>query len=85
MILSRVCVIRDGLWLVIGFIGHLQIVSTSNYSAIANSHTLQFITASAKSLQSTVFTSRCSSTASDGGRSPYSGFPNYPRASATSL
>jgi hypothetical protein len=27
---------------VIGFIEHLQLVSTSNYSAIANSHTLEF-------------------------------------------
>jgi hypothetical protein len=31
--------------LVIGFIEYLQIVTTSNYSAIANSHTLQFATA----------------------------------------
>jgi hypothetical protein len=29
-------------WLVIWFIDRLQIVTTSNYSAIANSHTLQF-------------------------------------------
>jgi hypothetical protein len=43
-----------GLWLVIGFIDHLQIVTTSILSAIANSHTLQFTTASAKSFQSAV-------------------------------
>jgi hypothetical protein len=37
--------LQTGFGLVIGFIEHLQIVITSNYSAIANSHTLQFITA----------------------------------------
>jgi hypothetical protein len=41
-----------GFGLVIGFIDHLQIVTTSNYSVIANSHTLQFTTARAKSFQS---------------------------------
>jgi hypothetical protein len=40
--------------LVIGFIAHLQIVTISNYSAIANSHTQQFITARPKSSQSVV-------------------------------
>jgi hypothetical protein len=37
--------------LVIGFIELLQIVTTSNYSAIANSHTQQFTTARTKSSQ----------------------------------
>jgi hypothetical protein len=32
------------------------------------------------SVHSHVFTSRCSVAASNGGRSPFSGFPNYPRA-----
>jgi hypothetical protein len=36
-------------------------------------------------LSITVSTSRYLVTASNGGRSPYSGFPNYPRASATSF
>jgi hypothetical protein len=40
--------------LVIGFIEHLQIVTTSNYSAIASSHTLQFTTARTESSQSAV-------------------------------
>jgi hypothetical protein len=40
--------------LVIGFIDYLQIVFTSNYSAIANSHTLQFTIAPTKSSQSAV-------------------------------
>jgi hypothetical protein len=40
--------------LVIGFIEHLQIVTTSNDSAIANSHTLQFTTAHTKSSHSAV-------------------------------
>jgi hypothetical protein len=45
--------------LVIGFIEHLQIVTTSNYSAIANSHTLQFTTARKKYSVCCVFASRC--------------------------
>jgi hypothetical protein len=40
-----------GFGLVIGFIEHLQIVTTSNYSAITNSHTLQFTTEHTKSSQ----------------------------------
>jgi hypothetical protein len=43
-----------GFGLVIGFIGNLQIVNTSNYSAIANSQTLQYTTARTKSSQSAV-------------------------------
>jgi hypothetical protein len=34
--------------LVTGFTDHLEIITTSNYSAIANSHTLQFTTACTK-------------------------------------
>jgi hypothetical protein len=40
--------------LVIRFIGHLQIVTTSNYSAVTTSHTLQFTTACTESSQSNV-------------------------------
>jgi hypothetical protein len=43
-----------GFWLVIGFIEHLQIVTTSNYSATANSHILQFTRARINSSQFTV-------------------------------
>jgi hypothetical protein len=43
-----------GFELVIGFIQRLQIVTKSNYSAIANSHNLQFTTARTKSYQSAV-------------------------------
>jgi hypothetical protein len=43
-----------GFGLVIGFIEHLQIVTTSNYSAIDNLHNLQFTTACTKSPQSAV-------------------------------
>jgi hypothetical protein len=42
-----------------GFIDHLQIVTTSNYSAISNSHTLQFTTACTMSSQSAVFSTCC--------------------------
>jgi hypothetical protein len=71
--------------LIIEFIEHLQIVTTSNYSAIASSHTLQFTRARTKSSQTAVLTSRCLVTASNVGRFSYSGFPNYPRASATTF
>jgi hypothetical protein len=71
--------------LVKGFIVHLQIVTTSNYSAIANSHILQFNTTLINSSQSAVFSSRCLVVTSNGGRSPYPRFLNYPRASATSF
>jgi hypothetical protein len=40
-----------GFVLVIRFIGLLQIEITSNYSSIANSHTLQFTTGGTKSPQ----------------------------------
>jgi hypothetical protein len=40
-----------------GFIDHLQMVTRSNYGAIANLHTLQITIVHAKSSQS-VFTSR---------------------------
>jgi hypothetical protein len=43
-----------GFGLLIGFVEHLQIITTSNYSAVANSHTLQFTTACTKSSQSDV-------------------------------
>jgi hypothetical protein len=47
------CVTMDRV-LVIAFIEHPQIVTTSNYSAIVNSHILQFTTACTKSSQSAV-------------------------------
>jgi hypothetical protein len=43
-----------GFGLVSGFTGLLQNVTTGNYSAISNSHALQFTIAHAKSFQSTV-------------------------------
>jgi hypothetical protein len=47
-----------GLEFVIGFIEHLQIVTTSNYGAMANSHNLQLTTAPTKSFLSAVFACR---------------------------
>jgi hypothetical protein len=41
-----------GFVLVMGFIEHLQIVTTSNYSIVTDSHTPQFNTAPSKSSQS---------------------------------
>jgi hypothetical protein len=46
--------LETGFGLVIGFIEHLQIVTTSNYSSTANSHSLQFTTARTKFSQSAV-------------------------------
>jgi hypothetical protein len=61
----------DGIGLVIGFIEHLytQLLTTSNYSAVSDSHTLQFTTAHTKSSQSAVFTSHCLVATSSSGRS----------------
>jgi hypothetical protein len=39
--------------LVVGFIEHLQFVSTNNYSAVVNSHTIKFTTVLTKTSQST--------------------------------
>jgi hypothetical protein len=53
------CHVYEWLWtgfgLGIGFIDHLQIVTTSNYNTVANSHTLQFTTARTKSSQPAAF------------------------------
>jgi hypothetical protein len=49
--------LQRGFGLEIGFIDHLQIVTTRNYNAIANCHTLQITAAHVKPLQS-VFTCR---------------------------
>jgi hypothetical protein len=46
---------QTGFGWVIGFIVHLQIITTSNYSAVANSHTLQFSTARTNCSQFAVF------------------------------
>jgi hypothetical protein len=48
-----------GSGLVLGFSEHLQTITAHNYSAITNSHTLQFAAAHTKSSRSAVFTSHC--------------------------
>jgi hypothetical protein len=48
---------RRGFDLVIRFIYHLLMVTTGNYSAIANSHTVQFTTERTKSSQSAMSSS----------------------------
>jgi hypothetical protein len=50
--LSRVKWLQTGSELVTGFTGLLQLVITSNHSAIASSHSLQFTTACTKLLRS---------------------------------
>jgi hypothetical protein len=44
-----------GFGLVIGLIEHLHMVTTNNYSTIANSHAVQLTTAHTTSAQSVVF------------------------------
>jgi hypothetical protein len=63
----------DGVLLfMIGLIEHLQNVTTNNYDSLTKVH-------SSKTLRGfSVFTSRCLVAASNGGRSPSSGFPNCP-------
>jgi hypothetical protein len=71
---------RRGFGLVVGFVEHLQLVTTSKYYALTVLHTSQISIGHTRSSQSvTVFTSRCLAAAFDGGRSPSSGFPNCPR------
>jgi hypothetical protein len=45
---------HTGFGLVIGFVAHLKLVTTINYRAIVDSHSLQFTTARTKSSQSAV-------------------------------
>jgi hypothetical protein len=52
--------VQTGFRSVIGFMEHLQIVTTSKYVAVANSHTLQFTTACTGSSQSAVSSSMSS-------------------------
>jgi hypothetical protein len=54
LILSRVWWLVTGYGLLISFIGLLEIVTTVNYNAFANSHTPQFTTARTKCSQSVV-------------------------------
>jgi hypothetical protein len=55
---------RRGFGLYIGFIDHLQVVTTSKYNIIANFHTLQITRAHAKSFPArSLFTSSCLVTA----------------------
>jgi hypothetical protein len=69
-----------------GFIEFFQLVTTSKDYVLTALHTSQITVGHAKSSQSvTVFTSRCLVAGSNRGSSPYSKFPNYPCALATSF
>jgi hypothetical protein len=51
MVLSRIECLWMGFGLVIGFIEHLLVVTTSNCNSITSSHAVQFTTAHMKSFQ----------------------------------
>jgi hypothetical protein len=70
----------DGFGLVTGFIELLQYATTGKDYVLTVIHTSQITIGPTSSSQSvTVFTSRCSVVASNGGLSASSGFPNCPR------
>jgi hypothetical protein len=78
LILLRFCSdYRRGL--VIGFIEHLQNVTINNYVSLTELNTPKITVTTAHIKPSQFFPNRCSVAASNGGRSPYSGFPNCPR------
>jgi hypothetical protein len=84
--LSRDEWLQTGFWLVIGFIEHLQLVTTSKVYALTVLHMSQITLGHTRSSHYIVFfTSRCLLTAFNGGLSASSGFPNYSCASATSI
>jgi hypothetical protein len=67
-----------GFGLVIGFIAHLHVVTTSKDNALTVLHTSQITIGQTRSHQHVkIFTSRCLVTASNGRRSPSSGIPKY--------
>jgi hypothetical protein len=63
--------------LVIGFIAHLHIVTTSNCDSLTELHTPK-ITVTTAHINCSVVASRCLVAACNSGRSPSSGFPNCP-------
>jgi hypothetical protein len=64
------CDYRRGFGLLIGFIEHLQVVTTNNHNTIADFHTLRITTSHAKSFPAcSVFTRRFLVTASNNGYS----------------
>jgi hypothetical protein len=68
-----------GFGLLIGFIEHLQLITTSEGYALTVLLTSQITTGHTRFSQPvTVFTSRCLVVASNGGRSPSTGFPKVP-------
>jgi hypothetical protein len=71
-----------GFGLVIGFTDHLQIVTTSNYSSVANSRSAVWYSRHLIFSVCCVFTGILVA-ASNGGCSLYSGFANYPHASVS--
>jgi hypothetical protein len=75
-----ISVIVYGGWIVIGFTEFSQLVTTSKNYALTVLHDSQTTIGHTRCSQSvTIFNSDCSVTASDGGRSSFSGFPSHPR------
>jgi hypothetical protein len=81
---EHVVVTTDGVWIGNWIYWTLTLVSTINYDSLTELHTPNITVTTAHKVFSG-FTSRCLVAASNGGISPSSGFPNCPRASATSF
>jgi hypothetical protein len=67
--------LQMGFGLGIGFIEHLQNVTTNNYDSLTELHAPK-ITVTTAHIKSSVFTSRCLVVAFNGGCSTFAGFPN---------
>jgi hypothetical protein len=71
----------DGVWIIIVFVKHLQLVTTSKYYAVTVLHTSEITIGQTRSSESvTISTSRRLVAASNGGRSTSSRFPKFPRS-----
>jgi hypothetical protein len=68
----------DGVW-IIGFIEHLQKVTTNNFDSLTELQTPKIVVNCSTFIFFSVFTSRCLVAASNDGRSSCSEFSNYPR------
>jgi hypothetical protein len=69
----------NGVWIGNQICCTFVLVTTNNYDSLTELHILKITVTTAHMKYFTVFTSRCLVAASNGGRFPFSGFPNCPR------